>query len=502
MSRKRIFILVLVLALVALVAVGSWIAGSSIQSPAEAAARTAPPEPSPILVPIEQRVLASEIVTRGTARYGLPRALGIAPSTLKANAGVIMTLPARNTQLQEGDVLLTVSGRPVFVLQGEKPTYRDIGPGMVGEDVRQLENALARLGFNPGTVDGIFDAQTDAAITAWYKKNGWDAFGPTNEQFINLRALEQELTNAQNEELSVKEAAAGAALAVNAARAQAESANKLATADVAAKTLVRNQVNADSESTGDLRLSTQSDLDAAQAALAAAQVEGDVKIQEALSAQQAARRQAKNTAATIARLAAELEAARGKIGAQVPADEIIFVPQLPVRIQEIQAAVGDSANGNIITVTNNQLAIDSSLPLDEAQLVKPGMAVAIDESELGIRANGTVARIAPSPGTDGADAYHIYFEVLVDKTSAPLEGISLRLTIPVQSTDTQVLAVPVSALSLAADGTTRVQVQRNNALEFIPVQAGLAADGFVQITPLQNTLQPGDLVVIGYENKP
>jgi hypothetical protein len=38
MSRKRLSTLFLVLALVMVVAAGSWIAGSSIQSPAEAAA--------------------------------------------------------------------------------------------------------------------------------------------------------------------------------------------------------------------------------------------------------------------------------------------------------------------------------------------------------------------------------------------------------------------------------------------------------------------------------
>ena len=66
MSRKRIVTLLLVLALVALAAAVSWMAGSSIKSPAEMAARTAPPTPSPILVPVEERVLSSDVVTRGT----------------------------------------------------------------------------------------------------------------------------------------------------------------------------------------------------------------------------------------------------------------------------------------------------------------------------------------------------------------------------------------------------------------------------------------------------
>src|SRR5687767_11227763 len=99
MSRKPIAVLFCVLALVAAAAAGGWVAGSRIESPAEAAARTAPPTPSPILVPVEERVLSSKIVTRGTARYGLPQPIAIAPSALKADTtALITTLPARNAQ--------------------------------------------------------------------------------------------------------------------------------------------------------------------------------------------------------------------------------------------------------------------------------------------------------------------------------------------------------------------------------------------------------------------
>ncbi len=79
MSRTRLLNLFGVLALMVLAAVGSWFAGSRIVSPAEAAARTAPPTPAPILVPVEKRVFTSDIVTRGTARYGLPQSLSIVP---------------------------------------------------------------------------------------------------------------------------------------------------------------------------------------------------------------------------------------------------------------------------------------------------------------------------------------------------------------------------------------------------------------------------------------
>ena len=100
MSKRSLVTIVVVLVVIVLSAAGSWIAGMGIQSPAEMAARTAPPTPSPIFVPVEKRVLSSAVVTRGTARFGLPQSIAIVPSTLKPRAGVITRLPSRDTQVK------------------------------------------------------------------------------------------------------------------------------------------------------------------------------------------------------------------------------------------------------------------------------------------------------------------------------------------------------------------------------------------------------------------
>jgi hypothetical protein len=125
--------------------------------------------------------------------------------------------------------------------------------------------------------------------------------------------------------------------------------------------------------------------------------------------------------------------------------------------------------------------------------------VAIDEPDLGLQATGIVSRVADTPGTDGADGYHVYFEVLVDETPVNLEGVSLRLTIPVESTGGAVTVVPVSALFLAADGTSRLQVEKDGGLEFIQVEPGLSADGFVEVSHVEGRLSAGHLVLVGYE---
>src|SRR3954465_7951224 len=236
MTTNRIVALCGLLLLMAAVAAGAWVAGERIESPAEAAARTAPPTPSPILVPVEKRVLSSEIITRGTARFGAPQPIALAPSALKTNAsGLLTTLPLPNTQFKEGDVLFTASGRPVMALQGHMPAYRDMIPGTSGADILQLEQALKRLGFDPGDIDGKYDEKTSAAVAAWYKAKGYESFGPTPEQLAKVRLLEVALGDAIKSKLAASTAAASAELAVKNAGIKASLAERTAKAEVSTR---------------------------------------------------------------------------------------------------------------------------------------------------------------------------------------------------------------------------------------------------------------------------
>jgi len=150
--------------------------------------------------------------------------------------------------------------------------------------------------------------------------------------------------------------------------------------------------------------------------------------------------------------------------------------------------------------TDAVVAIDGSLALADASVVHPGMPVSIDEPDLGINATGTISQMAQTPGTNGVDGFHIWFEVIVDGAPPNLVGVSLRLTVAVESSQGQVLAVPTSAVSLAADGTSRVERDDGHGhITSVQVRPGLTAEGYVQVTPVQGTLQPGDLVVVGVQ---
>lgn len=386
MNRRRTA--AAVLAVAAAASALGFVAGSRISSPAEEAAKTKAPAASLIFVPAEERVLSSDVVTRGTGRFGSPQKLAVVPSALKTNAGVIADHPSPGAELVEGSLVASASGRPVFLLVGARPSSRDLGPGSFGDDVKQLEAAVARLGFNVGLVDGIYDAQTEQGIAIWYSSNGYPAFTATAEQLANARS-----------------------------RA------------------------------------------------------GDVN--------------------------ATAESVRPGAGVQVPSDEVIFVRLGPLRVSELLVGRGDSLVGAVMTVTDAVVRIDGGLAVEDVRLVKPGMSVQIAEADLGINTKGVLKSLASAPGTNGVDGFHVYFEVQIDGAPTNLVGASVRVTIPVESTGGAVLVVPVSAVMLATDGTSRVQRKVGDATEFVAVRPGLSAQGFVAVAAIDATLKVGDLVVIG-----
>ncbi|MBY9075241.1 peptidoglycan-binding protein [Nocardioides sp. WL0053] len=384
---RRRSLVVLVVAAVAVSSAATWVAADQVRSPAEAAARTAPPVASPILVPVVDQVLSTRVVTRGTAHFGSPRQLRVTPSYLKVGVQVVTRLPSTGTVVTAGDVLATVSGRPVFVLEGRQPAYRDLGPGMTGQDVGQLERALRRARLSPGAVDGVYDAATGRAVSALYRQHGFEPMVATAAEVARTRPAE-----------------------------------------------------------ADLLPGSQS---------------GD--------------------------------------GVQLPADEVVFVPTVPLRITERRVDLGDAPHGPLLTVTDSDVVVDGLVPVEQAGRVRTGAKVLVEEPALGIDTVGRVRRVASRPGTEGADGFHVFFEVAVERPPLALVGASVRLTIPIRTTRSSQLTVPVSAVSMGADGGARVQKSVRGELSFVPVKTGFSADGYVSVTPSQGSLAAGDLVVVGYK---
>ncbi|GAA1001128.1 peptidoglycan-binding protein [Acrocarpospora macrocephala] len=87
--------------------------------------------------------------------------------------GVLTGLPTPAAMIRRGQRLYEVDGRPVYLLYGARPPWRGFESGMSpGPDVRQLENNLARLGYDGPSVDGYFTSATAAAIRRWQRRLG------------------------------------------------------------------------------------------------------------------------------------------------------------------------------------------------------------------------------------------------------------------------------------------------------------------------------------------
>ena len=565
-------------------AIVAWIVGGQIRSPAQIAAETSAPNPSPITVPVERRVLSSEVIVRGTVRYGSPQPVVLATSEAKQGAvngaaDVVTTPPVRGSRVGEGSVAMSVSGRPVFVLRGGEASHRDLGPGTSGPDVRQLEAALTRMGFSPGKVDGRYDGRTAAAVASWYERRGWSPFGPTDAQLDQLRTAKAaasaardvylqslsappgdiaqariDLENARDAvDTALREVAAQRG-SVSLARLSARRDNAAATADVTAKRAALNKANdalaeaqrslaeAPPDTSPSERVALEAnvrqakddvgtakaDLSAASSSARATRSAGSAAVRQAsadsrrasrglhtarqqvvlaggrlnalehpndASAQRAVNQnalaEARSTAADVRRLAR-------RMGIQVPADEVLFFPTLPLRIDSVRSRRGDQVAGRVMTVSNSRLAIDSSLSLNDAKLVRNGAQVAIEEPDLGVRTTGKVTFVGDRPGTHQVDPGRIYLEITPKTAPSQLVGTSVKLTISVKSTGKQVLVVPLTSLSVGANGAARVQVQRpNGSSDYVTVNPGLAAKGLVEVTPVNGALSPGSLVVVG-----
>ena len=64
--------------------------------------------------------------------------------------------------------------RPLYLMYGTSPAYRNMTMGLEGPDIRQLEENLASLGFGDDAfaVDGVFDEHTAVAVQGWQQETG------------------------------------------------------------------------------------------------------------------------------------------------------------------------------------------------------------------------------------------------------------------------------------------------------------------------------------------
>jgi len=86
--------------------------------------------------------------------------------------GTVTWLPDTGAVVQRGQALYRVDDKPVLLLYGALPAYRELRSGSEGADVRQLETELRALGYTGFTVDDEYTSSTAAAVEKWQKASG------------------------------------------------------------------------------------------------------------------------------------------------------------------------------------------------------------------------------------------------------------------------------------------------------------------------------------------
>src|SRR5207244_81786 len=281
---------------------------------------------------------------------------------------------------------------PVLVLQGAQPAYRDLGPGAAGEDVRQLQAALARLGFDPGALNGVYGASTAGAVAAWYRSAGWTPLGPTDEQLQSLRTAESEEFGARSERANAEDAlttARNSRTTANATVRTTVSALNAANQAQKAAQLQLDAARADPQTTATELAALQGALMQATAAVGVAQADVDAAKDEVANANDAIKSAQSRVALNDGRVKqthGSVSQASGKLGIQLPVNEVLFFASLPLRIDDVTVKTGDELTGPVMTVSNSQLAVDGALSLNDAKLVRKGAAVTIDAPDSDFRA--------------------------------------------------------------------------------------------------------------------
>ncbi|WP_052757991.1 peptidoglycan-binding domain-containing protein [Streptomyces yangpuensis] len=149
-----------------------WIA-SQARTPEQRASNAAAPPPSRITGKVSGQQLVERMELTGKVETASRTTIaGVQPQG--TSRAVVTGLPAAmGKTLKAGAVVAEVSGRPVLLLPGRFPAYRDLKAGDKGPDVQQLQRALQPL---YGTaVNGTYGPATVEAVRKLYAAAGYEA---------------------------------------------------------------------------------------------------------------------------------------------------------------------------------------------------------------------------------------------------------------------------------------------------------------------------------------
>ncbi|BCJ49855.1 hypothetical protein Asp14428_13300 [Actinoplanes sp. NBRC 14428] len=209
---------------------------------------------------------------------------------------------------------------------------------------------------------------------------------------------------------------------------------------------------------------------------------------------------------------AELAEWRRTRGARIYSGEIVFLPRLPARVTTVTARAGREAAGEVATVADPAPVIDGTVTPEDAELLRKGQPATLTSPSgktyrakvTAVGASVTDRATPPKKEPDAKDDDGAPVGVPIRLGAAKgvklgeLTGQSVRTEITVGDSGGAVLAVPVAAVFTSAGGQAYVTVDAGaGTARDVPVTTGLAAEGYVEVTPGDAGLAAGDRVVVG-----
>lgn len=486
MTGNRALWMTAAVALVALV--GGLVLGRFVISPFDAAAGEGAPEPGLVTVPVEYGTLSNTITMRGDVGYVDATDVSISAASFDGPAVITGEPPEVGSELDVASVALVVTGRPVIVLPGELPAYRALSYGATGPDVLQLKQALVAAGIDVGDVSkDVYDSATARAVGELYTRAGYSAPQLAEGLDEAVRAAEDGVRSARDTLSSAESGLRAASSGPTSVEVQ-QANNRIASLErqIAAATA--------EEFRDELAIADLKD------ELAIARLE-----RKALDAARDTSMEKESVASARDQLSAAndaLEAARQEALPALPASEVLYLEGLPRRVDEVNVSRGDVLEGVAMRVSGASLQMAGSLAAADADLLSDGDD-AVFELPSGEEHHAVIASI-----TENKDGERYTVELTPDELTVEqveeLQGSNVRVQIPIGATDGEVLSVPYAALTAGPGGESRVEVVVgdprdgvNAETRLVTVTTGLAADGYVEVTPTEEELSEGDRVVVG-----
>ena len=418
-----------------LLGVGAGIVARGFISPAQLAANAKPPKASLITARVRYGVLAVPINIRANVGDGNPVQVS-APSDLGGSLAVVTSLGVSPGQrVGQGQLLVTVAERPVFLFAGPIPAFRTMSPGMRGSDVAQLQAGLAAAGYGVGSdTSGAYGPGTAAAVAALYRASG----------VTPVFAGSPGTVRARSGQVSAAQRALSSAQAKLAADQSSHASKSVLAADEAAVTKAQHQ------------------LSAAERALARAQ---------------------RTTGAQIP---------MGEV-VFVP-----HLPARVLSVDKLGATVGSSSGSGsgrsagksssaAVQLGSGKVTLTGFAPGPQARLLRPGMTGTAISDVSGQRFG---VRISSVRGTRIG---------LVPVGRVPGSAVGQNVEVTMTASRVRSFIVPVAAVGTAGSGQTYLTLSVGGGqTKAVPVRLGVSSGGLQAVSPVRpGELKAGQLVVLG-----